>query len=106
MLSRRMLLGHEPGFWACAASLTLLSRDRLHRVSTVAVIILVGNKTDLAELREVSAEEGQEYASQCARPARDEGTDGVAGSARPCVLRSAWFLWFKKLPDQCRVGSL
>lgn len=31
-----------------------------------AVIILVGNKTDLAELREVSAEEGQEYAAQCA----------------------------------------
>jgi len=34
-----------------------------------AVIILVGNKTDLAEQREVSAEEGQEYAAQCA-PAR------------------------------------
>lgn len=38
-------------------------------MATVAVIILVGNKTDLAELREVSAEEGQEYASQCARAA-------------------------------------
>ena len=34
--------------------------------SVRAVIILVGNKTDLAELREVSEEEGQEYASQCA----------------------------------------
>ncbi len=33
-----------------------------------AVIILVGNKTDLAEQREVSAEEGQEYAAQCAPP--------------------------------------
>ena len=33
------------------------------------MIILVGNKTDLAELREVSAEEGQEYAAQCARAA-------------------------------------
>ena len=52
-------------------------------MSTVAVIILVGNKTDLAELREVSAEEGQEYAAQCARAALNDGASvasrGVGG---------------------------
>ena len=51
-------------------------------MSPVAVIILVGNKTDLAELREVSAEEGQEYAAQCARAA-SVGTG--TGSAYPCL---------------------
>lgn len=35
---------------------------------TVAVVMLVGNKTDLAEDRVVSEEEGQEYAERYKYP--------------------------------------
>ena len=34
-----------------------------HRVSRHAVVVLVGNKTDLAKKREITEAEGQEYAS-------------------------------------------
>ena len=34
----------------------------------LAVIILVGNKSDLTEQREVTIESGQEYAERCAAP--------------------------------------
>ena len=49
-------------YTACAASVLWCVK---HENCACAVIILVGNKTDLAELRELSAEEGQEYAAQC-----------------------------------------